>query len=66
MPSPQKSLHYEGVFTSPPEHEYPLTNPLQVELHPAMSKEPSSHVSGEITWPSPQIGLHIEGEPLHS
>ena len=56
------------VFTVgvPPVHDHPAISPLQVELHPTVSLVPSSHVSGKMTFPSPQIGVQTEKEePVH-
>ena len=46
----------------PPEHFQPMISPSHVELQPIESLVPSSHVSGEIILPSPQIGLQTELE----
>jgi len=39
-----------------------LRIPVQVELQPTVSLRPSSQVSLPLRSPSPQIGVHLEGE----
>jgi len=61
-PSPHISLQIVFVVGLPPVQDQPVRFPLHVELQPIESLVPSSHVSGEITFPSPQIGLQTELE----
>jgi len=59
-------MQIEALLKSPPEQLYPSTNPSQVELQPMLLLDLSSQVSGDITLPSPQIGLHVELDvPVH-
>ena len=63
-------MHTDGLIKFPPVQIYPWIAPIQFELHPILSVLlPSSHVSKGVTFPSPQIGVHIEGDdgdpPVH-
>ena len=65
FPSPQITEQTVAEVGEPPEQLYPVIVPLQVRLHPTESFDPSSQVSGEIIFPSPQIGLQVElAEPV--
>lgn len=58
IPSVQTEEQVLGLEIVPPEHEYPLTGPVQSVLHLI---HPSSQASPKTTLESQQIGLQTEG-----
>ena len=64
MPSPQMGDHVSAVVVVPPEHDQPVTGPVQSDLQPeVLSTSPSSHTSDPCNNPLPQIGLHVDVDP---
>jgi hypothetical protein len=63
MPSPHVVAQIDGIV---PMHVQP-TSRTQVAEQPSPSSAggASSHISPGITRPSPQTGVHVDGEPLH-
>jgi hypothetical protein len=62
IPSPQTMVHTEAEAELPGVQVYPTADPIHPRLQPIPLFEPSSHVSvGDITNPSPQIGIQAVG-----
>lgn len=68
-PSPHLGEHEVQVVGFPPEQVHLGSAPKQVERHPVTNKGaiwvygPSSQVSGDMTLPSPHIGVQVEFPP---
>ena len=61
MPSPQMGDHVSAVVVVPPEHDHPVTGPVQSDLQPeVLSVSPSSHTSDPYNNPSPHLTLHTD------
>lgn len=63
-PSPHTSMQISGLVGDPPEHEYPVTEPVQSASQlDELSVSPSSHSSVPALSPSPHSVEHRLGSP---